>query len=306
MFYDPISEIKNLSFNSFNFEQNIVYFKEIDNTIKPYDNLPSEDLINKNILDLTGDKKKAITFIDNVFFPFLFQNLSSIVLFYSRIKNRNIKLYICLIKSLIPEEEADWKKLKDFFIKYLVDIKIEFEFLEKTNFDAIKIDNVCILSNHRFPFGIASLGAMARKSVRNPEIVPFRKVFVARKNNLDQRIDNDEEIKDFFKNYEFEIVYPEDFDTFWDQIRYFNECKIIAGISGSGLLNCIFMKPGGTVIELVSVFRPNGSNYPTEIHHYYIVMANIMKHLYFSISNLSEKASSILSNKKALEIIKML
>lgn len=306
MFSDPISEIKESSFNSFKFNEDITYLAKVEGFSRPEEIAYSEDMKDQNILDLTGDKKKAIAFIDNVFFPFLFQNLSTIILFYSKIQNRNIKLYVYLSRELIVEEDADWKKLKEFFITYLEDIGVEFEFLEKTSFDIIKIDNMCILSDYFFPLGVASLGARARKYARNPEVVPFRKAFVARKKELDQRIDSDEQIQKFFKESGFEVVYPEDFNTFLDQIKYFNECKVIAGISGSGLLNCIFMKPGGTVIELVSLFRPNGKNYPVEIHHYYIILANMMKHLYFSVSNLSEKSDGIMNNKKALEIIKML
>jgi hypothetical protein len=66
------------------------------------------------------------------------------------------------------------------------------------------------------------------------------------------------------------------------------------------------MKPGGTVIELVSIFTTGSANYPIEIHHYYRIMANAMGHVYFSVSNLSGKAIDFENNKKALDIIKML
>jgi hypothetical protein len=59
-------------------------------------------------------------------------------------------------------------------------------------------------------------------------------------------------------------------------------------------------------LELSSIFRPNGDGYPVEIHHYYKIMANAMKHLYFSVSNLSAKADDFAGNQKCLDIIKML
>jgi capsular polysaccharide biosynthesis protein len=99
-------------------------------------------------------------------------------------------------------------------------------------------------------------------------------------------------------------VYPESFETFSEQIKYFSECKVLAGISGSALSNCIFMKPGGTVIELLSVF--DSEKDMIEIHHFYRIMATAMRHLYFSVSNLSGKSDDFINNKKYLDIIKML
>jgi hypothetical protein len=60
------------------------------------------------------------------------------------------------------------------------------------------------------------------------------------------------------------------------------------------------------MIELSSPLKPDPNNYPFEYHHYYRMMANAMEHLYFSISNLSEKEIDFIKNKKALAMIKML
>jgi hypothetical protein len=67
------------------------------------------------------------------------------------------------------------------------------------------------------------------------------------------------------------------------------------------------MKPGGSVIELLSIFGvPSNKEYPIEIHNFYRIMANVMGHLYFSVSNLSGKAIDFEKNKKALDMIKAL
>jgi hypothetical protein len=258
-------------------------------------------------LDLTGTSEKAIVKIDTIFFPFLFQNLSSISLFYSRIKNRKVKLYIYEIRELEEKDRAEWAKLKDFFIKFLLSLKVEFEFLEKNKFEVIKINNFYEIEGVFSPIGIRSLSFRVNNHFTKSNLPPFRKAFVARQKNLVQRIDNDKTIQDFFVSAGFEIIYPENFKTFTDQINYFSECRVIAGISGSGLANNIFMKPGGSVIELLSIFGVSSDEkYPIEIHNFYRIMANIMGHLYFSVSNLSGKALAFEKNKKALDVIKAL
>jgi hypothetical protein len=256
----------------------------------------------KEELNLTGDKMKAMALVDTNLFPFLFQNLPTIFLFYSRIKNRKIKLYIYLLKGNLRY----WEKLEAFLIKYLKDLNVEFEFLNDHEFESITIDNVFLLLNNFSPFLSNLINKKTKKYVKNVSATPFRKIFVARERGISQRIDDDSKIRDFFISSGFEIVYPEQFETFIDQINYFSECRVLAGISGSALANSIFMKPGGAVIELSSFFGAGQYSYPLEFHHFYRIMANTRGLLYFSVSNLSAKAIDILNNQKALDIIKML
>jgi hypothetical protein len=307
MLEEPITQIRNMVVKDFYFNKNFSYFKKMEELLdlELVQDTSSIDL--GKVLDLTSNNEKAIVKIDTIFFPFLFQNLSCIAFFYSRIKNRKVKLYIYEIRKIDKEEESEWAKLKDFFIKYLLSLKVEFEFLEKDKFDAIKINNFYQLEDGFSPMWIRSLGSRVNNHFTKLSLPPFRKVFVARKKHLDQRIDNDKTIQDFFLSAGFEVIYPENFKTFTDQINYFSECRIIAGISGSGLANNVFMKPGGSVIELLSIFDvPTNEEYPIEIHNFYRIMANVMGHLYFSVSNLSGKALDFEKNKKALDIIKAL
>jgi hypothetical protein len=300
-----ITRIKTRVFFNHQFIQNEEYLEKSKQPDRPrlVSNIPN--LEPDRVLSLLGNEKKAITYIDPVFFPFLFQNLTEIVMFYSRIKNRGTKLYIYTLKDFPGvEEEKHWKSLKDFFVHYLADIGVEFEFLDTNSFDAIKINNFFIIPQGFSLIGVKMLSSRIKKYLQRSNVEPFRKIFVARKDYLAQRIDDQKEVQEFFIDQGFEIVYPESFETFIDQINYFSECKVIAGISGSALSNCIFMKPGGTVIELLSVFK--GEEDIAEIHHFYRIMANAMRHLYFSVSNLSGKAEDFENNKKALKTIEML
>jgi hypothetical protein len=304
-----ITQIKEVMSNIPELKDSIFYFQKNQATDDICDLRPVENSLNmdgKTVLDLTEKKEKVLVTIDTTFFPFWFQNLSCISFFYSRIKHRSAKLYIHTVRTAKEEDSAEWEKTKSFFIKYLSDIGVEFEFLDKDKFDFIKINHFYFIPGNFSILPLRALNSKIKKYLLNYDKIPFRKVFLARKKHLVQRIDSDKAVQDFFVNAGFEVVYPEDFETFIDQINYFSECSIIAGVSGSALANSIFMKPGGTVIELSSIFKTGQTIYPTEIHHYYRIMANAMGHLYFSVSNLSGKAIDFTNNKKALDIIKML
>lgn len=254
-----------------------------------------------DILDLTGEEKVVIQINQHVF-GFLFQEIPEALLFYSRIKNRKIKVYINIVDPIASSDSS----LSNFFIKYLTDLKIDFEIISNKNFKELKINNFYVLKGHMDPFYIKLIYAKVRKYLKSTDQKPFRKAFIARKKNFQQRIDSDEKIKDFFVSAGFEIVYAEDFNDLVEQINYFNECKVVAGISGSGLSNCIFMKPGGALVEISSFFDINDNGVDVEIHHFYKVMADAKDHLYFSIPNLSGKSEKILANKKVLDIIGLL
>jgi hypothetical protein len=304
---EDITIIKSVTFSEHRFTQDETYIEKSEEPSEPKLVLNILNIESKKVLNLVGNEKKIVAFVDPIFFPFLFQSLTEIVLFYSRIRNRNIKLYIYTLRDFFGKDGKEhWQKIKDFFTHYLIDVGVDFEFLDTSNFDAIKINNFLIIQKGFSPIGIKVLSSRVKKYLPESNIKPFRKVFVARKDYLDQRIDDTNRVHEFFINAGFEIVYPESFETFLEQVNYFSECRVIAGVSGSGLSNCIFMKPGGSMIELSSIFRPNSDSYPVEVHHYYRIMANVMKHLYLSISNFSAKSDDFINNKRHLDIIKML
>jgi hypothetical protein len=300
---EKFTEIKKSSIKDFTFIQETIYFEKDGTFVDPQNLVKINELSENGILDLTGRDGKAMVFINCSFFTFIFQSLPTIMFYYSRIINRGTKLYI---QELPKTETKDWKGAKDFLIKYLTDIEVEFEFLNKKTLNSIKINNCWILHNDFSPLGIRILNSKTKKYLVSSNIKPFRKIFVARDKSLTQRVDDDSRIQKFFVDAGFEIVYPEQFNSFIDQINYFSECKVLSGISGSALSNSVFMKPGGTVIELLSIFEPNGADCPVEIHHYYKIMANVMRHLYLSISNLSGESEDFVNNKNALDVIKML
>lgn len=264
------------------------------------DHESSED----NVLNLESLEEKAIIQVSNNFFTFLFQELSSIMFFYSRIKNRKeVKLYIHLIKDKLDKNN---NSLFIFLLKYLTDCGIVFELIDSEKYNYIKINNFYMLQSGFSPNAIRSIYAKTKKYITHKDVEPFRKVFVSRKPPLPERISNTKTMEDFFKSVGFEVIYPEDFENFVEQINYFSQCKVIAGVSGSALSNCIFMKPGGTVLEISSLFINGSIEFPVEIHDFYRIMAMCKEHLYFSIFSISRNFNKIMKDRKTINFIKMI
>lgn len=257
----------------------------------------------KKILDLTDLNTKAIVDVDLSFFTFLFQSFAAISKFYSLGKNKKVVLYI----KFRQEQIVGASMLKNFLLTYLADKNINFKIIDVSDYDEIKINNFYPLLSGFDPTTIRLIYSKIKKYVLFKNDRPFRKVFISRSSTLDERITNAEEIESFFKRYGFEIICPEKyFNSFFDQINYFNETKVLAGVSGSGLSNCIFMKPGGTVIELMSIFNIGSEKNPNEIHEFYRIMGATKNHLYISAPNLYGEKEYIFNSQELKKIIEMI
>jgi len=76
-----------------------------------------------------------------------------------------------------------------------------------------------------------------------------RKLYVSRARAQFRKVLNEPELEETLKAYGFEVVQPDDWPL-EKQIAVFSECGTLAGIHGAGLTNCLFMPPGGKVIEI--------------------------------------------------------
>ena len=80
------------------------------------------------------------------------------------------------------------------------------------------------------------------------EFNPDRRIYIHRSGGV-RNVSNFEEIKGVIEAYGFDIV---DFETMSisDQIVTMYGAKHVVGEHGAGLINILFMKPGGTVLEI--------------------------------------------------------
>ena len=75
------------------------------------------------------------------------------------------------------------------------------------------------------------------------------KIYISRAKARVRKVLNEAELTPLLKDHGFEILYGED-HSLAEQVEIFSKCSTLMGIHGAGLTNCIFMKPGGSVVEL--------------------------------------------------------
>jgi hypothetical protein len=107
----------------------------------------------------------------------------------------------------------------------------------------------------------------------------------------DLRIDDEISVENLFKKHGFEIVDTDIFKTVEDQIRFFDQVQVVAGLSGSGLTNLLFMRDKTTVIELstIQIVRQRA-----EFHYHFFLIATLWANKkYISIPNISREYGKI-------------
>ncbi|SFF76566.1 glycosyltransferase 61 family protein [Methylobacterium sp. yr596] len=79
-----------------------------------------------------------------------------------------------------------------------------------------------------------------------------RRKFRSNSKSARRSIADEEQIENLFINQGFAVLYPEEV-SFSQQVRYLNNCKILAGEAGSALHNAAFSKRGSVTISLSSI-----------------------------------------------------
>jgi hypothetical protein len=269
-----------------------------------------KNIPNIRYLDLDTKTPKAVLLYSDAFYPYIMFYLGQVIAFYSKAENRNVELIAISIWNS-SKDQKNTSILGDFIKKIISDYGVTVKLYSKNDYDSIKVSNFYLLDNVIQTIYPEIVYNEVQKYVFGNK-GPNKKVFVSRKirhqhaDGHDIRISNDDLVEDVFKNLGFEIVYPETFQNFIDQINYFSNVKILAGVTGAGLTNSVFMPPGGTVIELSTILNLSlGSDTIfSEVHEYYKMISLFKKHLYFSISNVSGKAEDFINNKDAIDMIR--
>jgi hypothetical protein len=211
----------------------------------------------------------------------------------------------------------------DFLFKYLDENNIKYYITNLRKSGPLYVSDFKTYINYQIHKKCVDvLYEMSQKFVKNHK--PFRKVYISRAKtinhseiamfgpnndsskfnfNNDIRLDNDKKMESYFSSLGFEIIYPEDFLNFNDQLIFFNEVKIIAGVTNAGLLNSIFMQPGGIVLELTVPLIVYGTE---KIHHQYKGLADVKEHMYlslFSMRKVDDFIDKIENNKMIKELL---
>lgn len=78
---------------------------------------------------------------------------------------------------------------------------------------------------------------------------PNKNLYISRRFVPFRRISNEDEVCNLLEAHNFSVIYPEKM-PFKKQVELFSQCTTLVSIHGAGLTNCIFMKPGGQILEL--------------------------------------------------------
>lgn len=145
---------------------------------------------------------------------------------------------------------------------------------------------------------------------------PSKKLYISRNKykTEEKRIDNEEILEKLFEENGFQIVYPEEIKTFQEQIELFSSCSILAGLTGTGLTNLLFMPKNQIVIEIVTrleigVTDSHTGRFFTEeqIHNHYKEFCIKKDHMMINVFNMQKSAEDIEKKVRlALESLKLL
>lgn len=280
----------------------IMYFVSDEDISK----LPKLDN-DKKVLQFLSEDIKVVVRIASSYYHFINDILSSILTVHAV----DPDILFILDTSNVPEDILRQPYLS-FLPKALTKAGVKFEIHMLSDYDFVDVRNT--LSQSYYDTGtmdsIENIHNLYTSFVDNKNIKPFRKVFVSRRDagerrnnndpenklswNNDKRIDSHDELEDLFRELGFEIVYAERFKTFEEQIQFFYETKVLAGTTGAGLTNAIFMQSGQTVIELQTPLMITlGNNMQQELHFFYTIVSFRRNHNHLMIPNFSRLTSDI-------------
>lgn len=157
-----------------------------------------------------------------------------------------------------------YPQLTDTFVKEIYDVSRQYQF------DGEPFRKVyCSRKKTKYKTGAAILGD------KDPNTLPIK--------DDSQRVSDELALEQYFLSHGFEIVYPEDFLCFEDQIKYFSSVKTLISTTSAGLTNMCFMKDKTQVIEITIPMLVQGK---ITLHGHYASIAWAKKLVYFSIPSM--------------------
>ena len=77
-----------------------------------------------------------------------------------------------------------------------------------------------------------------------------KRIFISRRNMKNARLKNEAQVIEIIKQYNFEIVYPEDL-TFRQQVQLFSQAEYVAGTTGAAFTNIIFCPENAKIMCII-------------------------------------------------------
>lgn len=216
------------------------FFVFTDETIKP--GYFSGDRF--RTLDLTDAKRKLVISLTGSVYHFLLDDVHRII---RSLRNEYQDLEIIVdVSAVYKEIQEQAYDFLYFFLATLNDKGIKHRVVNFGHHDIIYIDNFFVISyNHSTIETASDVYEWFLPYIDTIGVEPYRKVFLSRKKVRDKhktkaaehhvyndpdtgeerhllsdRIDDEEKLEDMFIDMGFEVVYPEDFNNFREQISF--------------------------------------------------------------------------------------
>jgi hypothetical protein len=313
----------NDSRNILKYEPDTVYLlisKDDDNDIYLKKELSEEeDKLFYYKLDLCSNENKFFINLPTSYYHAVADTLSHIL-----VHNKKYPSTKFIINSFEKEVSEGLNSFYKFFFDALVAEGINYELIYIDKRTALKINNISYIESMAvFAEGVKAVSELIEKYRPQESVDPYRKVFLSRaktrkrkSNGLfggrdpenfnffnDDRVDSEQRLSEYFYSMGFEIVCPEDFLSFEDQIEYFNSVKTLVSPTSAGLVNGLLMKKNQTIIELEVPMVARGKE---SLHSLYPGLLFNMGHIFImipSLRNSTEIINKIKLNKYIMGIL---
>lgn len=286
--------------------------------ISPIEVKPEDvDFSHPNIIPFLSEKPKVFVSLMNGPYHFLHDSLGPIIYMIKKMPNA----------QFVFDSSKMWEFDKSYlnhFYTTLYKKGIDFKVLNFKHGDIIVANNFYLQVNGTDCFNATNnLHEFFLDDVVNKDVKPFRKLYLSRRRMLDRdytntvkpgpshlhdnRIINEPLLEEFLSNSGFEIIVPEEFNNFAEQINHYYEAKTIVSVTSSGLTSaCAFMQSRSNVVELINTMvvplQPKTSDElvgsEESLHLFYITMSFHRDHNFFAIPNKTRKAEDIIKKIK--------
>jgi hypothetical protein len=182
-----------------------------------------------------GSERNVYVLVQPQFYHLFLDTLSSIILEYKRDSST---LFILNMSSR-PQIDLEFfnRPYVKFFFKVMDDYGINYVILDRQNTNDIYIKDFFYTDGALFSKEIIDNVRDFLSIYSDTTIVPEKKVYLSRRKapirkykslkiglefEHDERMLNEKLVEDYFEKHGFDIIFPEDFENFEDQIKYFN------------------------------------------------------------------------------------
>jgi hypothetical protein len=286
------------------------------------------DKKNNHCIDFISDQPKVLISMSMSFYHFYHDCFGEFLAQYEITPNAK---FIIDITNVADNKLPNFIKM---FFKFLNDNKVDYQPVDLRKIQGFNINNFYYKDSECESRAIndpsPKIYKMSQRYIVDKKVAATKKIFLSRKNyqnrdlsilikdrlpyTNDNRIDDEKKAQEYFKTLGFETICPEDFKSFEEQMNYMYEARVILSTTSSALTNACFMRPGSTIIELVTPLISfqavgNGVTSPLsigqeEVHHFYHLMAFALDHKYLGINNKNRSIDKIIDTIENDKLLK--